>query len=183
MEMRQRETNENLTAQIERLTIENAELSGTIIRLQQPAPEERVNVKPRDIGAALVSGLVRKFDNANNDVKLPKFSDETIVHPNKYLDKLEKYFTAKGTSESTKLEIVERSLEGHAEVWYDANVFESFAAFRIDFLKEYNSVQCQAKLKSKCLQRKYMQQDGTLLTYFYDQISIAHNFEPKYPTF
>lgn len=180
---RQQQTHDDLIAQIEALRLDNQRQRETIVQMERERQQQAAQVPApiqQDFGMTLVNGLVQKMENINSEVKLPKFNNETSMHPNKYLDKLMKYFRAKGTTENNKLEIVERSLEGRAHTWFDANVFETFDDFRTAFLNEFNSVPCQVKLKSKWLKRRYNQQDGTLQSYFYDQVSEAQFFQPKY---
>lgn len=184
---RKNETNfNNLIAQINELKVANEEQIATIGRLQQEISNRSQQLPgshQQDLGMNLVNGLVNRMEHIDNEIKMPKYSHEADVHPNEYLEKVEKYFRVKGTNEGNKLEIIERSLEGRVLTWYEANNFENVQQFKTAFLKEFNSIPCQAKLKGRWFKRRYNPQDVSLVTYFYDQLRIAQNFEPKYSEF
>ncbi|XP_048513868.1 uncharacterized protein LOC125501641 [Athalia rosae] len=147
---------------------------------ERMANERRMDNNRVEDSPAVVNGLVRRLENLNNEVTLPKFKDDSHMHPNKYLEKIEKYFNIKNTSQANKLDVVERSLEGRAQIWYEANNFENYLVFKTAFLNEFHSIPNQVKIKSKWLTRRYESQNGSLQTYFYDQISEAQYFQPKY---
>ena len=103
-----------------------------------------------------------------------------------FLDDAERFFKIKNiVSENNKINILNVLLQGRARVWLELQVngFQSFAQFREGFLREFFSVPTQVKIKTQWANRRFVDQEDNLQTYFYKQLKETSFLRPEMSQF
>lgn len=175
--MRDKQANDELTAEVNRLRIENEEQRRLVERTQA----QHVLHQQGDVESRFVSGLINRLQNFNIDIKMPKFSGEDSTNPREFLSDLEKYFIVKNVPEEQKIWVVHSTLEGRAKIWIDGrrSRINNYTGFKAAFIQEFYSTAIQIREKNRWSQRRYKQSDGNLRTYYLKQVKEAQYFEPK----
>lgn len=113
------------------------------------------------------------------EIEPPKFDEND--NPNQFLEKLDKFFTAKGINENNGLDILDASFEGRVRIWFETQrvSFDDYNDFKNKFLSEFYLIPIRVKIKSNWLQRKFEGSKETLVTYFQRQVQEAQYILPK----
>ncbi|XP_048514938.1 uncharacterized protein LOC125501868 [Athalia rosae] len=161
---------------------QRADLERTRLEMIQQSQADQLQIQIPD-NDQVVSGLVKHLQYLHIDVKVPKFSENG--HPVDFLEDLERYFKYKNVRGDHRLLVIESILEGRVKIWYEVTkgIINDYEAFRLAFEAEFYSIPVQVRFKNQWLSRRYRQQDGSLLTYFYKQLRDTRHFQPKLPTY
>lgn len=142
---------------------------------QQPDQQGQENIRVND---QLVNGLVNHLQYLHINVNIPKFNEET--NPLEYLEDLNRYFTFKNVREEHKLIVIESIVEGKMKIWYQIarHTIATFGQFRNAFLEEFYSVPIRVRVKNRWASRRYSWKDGSLHSYFQQQLRETRFFDP-----
>lgn len=150
--------------------------------LRNRCDKEQQGVQPRNYEQErIASSVIMDIHRLNLDIKVPKFCDEDKKHPIEFLNELENYLNARNIIESTKMLVVESSLEGRAKDWYSTikSTITTFESFKENLKKTFFSIPNQIKIKEKWQEKRFTKKDNSLEMYFAEQLKYAQFFEPK----
>lgn len=172
------------------LEILRTELNAQRNLVSELSIEERrnngVNTPSIDVGGeSLLASLVEHLQGTRIDILTPKFSDSYQTNPLRFLDDVDRFFRAKSIRDDRKLAVIESCLSGRARTWFviNRNNFERYENFVRAFSDEFYTVPVQVNIRNRWRDRRYHVADGSLTTYFFNQVKAAQYIGPRMLTY
>lgn len=110
------------------------------------------------------------------------FSGTEFEDPRQWLDDFEKFATAAGWTDASRMQFVQFYLLGAASKWLELvtldSKFEKWEDWRTAFLKAFGSTDEKDHLESRLFQRTLLQNE-TVREYYFDVLKLCHLYNPK----
>ena len=77
------------------------------------------------------------------------------------------------------MSVIEIVFQGEARLWFKCRNFYCNNNFKDEFMVEFYEIPIQVAVKIKCANRKFIDQKGSLQTYYYSQLKDANYILPR----